>query len=353
MLETRLRKNIRIQRLFNKTMEKMKSICPYINNSILAASNKFGTKSEFAESYKWYPTNCEMEKECKKQDQVAIKKIPLPRDELKYYLEPNSYNALGYETWAEVESMKLCNILLENYVCPNLPLLVYAQICDNCIYVKKKLRSLGSSCLLIASELAVEDLKTWSAKDRSEEEWLSCYFQIFVGIYAIQKYWNMIHNDLHWGNILVHKVPKKQEYVKYTIDGLDYYLKNTGFQFVLWDFGKAYIPGKMGRKRTKMIKRKWYVKDYNRISEMAYWAKKHNRVKVPKSIINLAKELDAAAKHETLLEEVIPEFFFDVYKEKPDKSVVEKYSLDKSISLNVKSNNFVNSIFDHMQVYKR
>jgi predicted unusual protein kinase regulating ubiquinone biosynthesis (AarF/ABC1/UbiB family) len=47
---------------------------------------------------------------------------------------------------------------------------------------------------------------------------------------------NAFHADAHNGNFLFHKI-KPGGYIHYNIYGVDYYLKNLGFMFVIWDFG--------------------------------------------------------------------------------------------------------------------
>jgi hypothetical protein len=49
-------------------------------------------------------------------------------------------------------------------------------------------------------------------------------------------YTNSIHNDCHSGNFLFHKI-KPGGYFHYNIFGIDYYLENLGYLWVIWDFG--------------------------------------------------------------------------------------------------------------------
>jgi hypothetical protein len=49
-------------------------------------------------------------------------------------------------------------------------------------------------------------------------------------------YTNSIHNDCHSGNFLFHKI-KPGGYFHYNIYGIDYYLENKGYLWVIWDFG--------------------------------------------------------------------------------------------------------------------
>jgi hypothetical protein len=49
------------------------------------------------------------------------------------------------------------------------------------------------------------------------------------------------------GNILFTPIPMDDRFIKYTIDKKDYYIPNYGFIVTLWDFGYAFIPGKLMR----------------------------------------------------------------------------------------------------------
>jgi hypothetical protein len=60
--------------------------------------------------------------------------------------------------------------------------------------------------------------------------------QIMISIIFFQKYIQMVHNDTHIFNFLVHYV-KDGGYYHYNIYGKDYYLKNSGYLIVINDFG--------------------------------------------------------------------------------------------------------------------
>ena len=97
------------------------------------------------------------------------------------------------------------------------------------------------------NELADGDLKMYLEK--KTHIWnpalvTNCLFQIAAGLYSLEKFYDLTHNDLHFGNILVHEV-KPGGFWHYKIDGANYYVPNMGYLFVLWDFGMAHIPGKI------------------------------------------------------------------------------------------------------------
>jgi serine/threonine protein kinase len=62
--------------------------------------------------------------------------------------------------------------------------------------------------------------------------------QIYISILSFHLYTGKIHKDAHWGNFLFHKI-KAGGYFHYNIYGVDIYLKNLGYLWVIWDFGMA------------------------------------------------------------------------------------------------------------------
>ena len=128
------------------------------------------------------------------------------------------------------------------------------------------------------------DLKTWLQTDRSVLEWTNMYFQVYAGLYTLQKYFDLTHHDLHWGNVLVHKIEKTTEFLNYKIDDHYYKVPNTGFLFTLWDFGYAKIPGKLQAGKNKDYKTYYrdeqenrYADDYFRIANAINWNIKKNK----------------------------------------------------------------------------
>lgn len=197
-----------------------------------------------------------------------------------------------YDVYAEIVCLELVTALVKARVCPNLPMFFSYYVCAKCEFENKEIQkyygSSVGSCVLSLSEFANGgDLKHWCETSRSFDEWMNAYFQIFMGIVAIQKYFNMVHFDLHWGNVLIHNVPKGG-YWEYTLDGRKYYLPNVGFLFTLWDFGYAFIPGKLVIDSAVRIKRNreaiengtMYLSDYQQISGAVSWALTSNTKKV-------------------------------------------------------------------------
>lgn len=84
----------------------------------------------------------------------------------------------------------------------------------------------------------------WLKFKRTNDEYYNMLTQVNIAIITMQKYFNMIHGDLHTLNILVHKV-KKGGYWKYVIDNQEYFVPNLGWVFLVSDFGFTVISNKV------------------------------------------------------------------------------------------------------------
>lgn len=73
-------------------------------------------------------------------------------------------------------------------------------------------------------------------KEIEDEQWKNIVFQLIYTIAIIQKYYRMMHNDFHYGNILIDTSLKPGGYFVYQINDKTYYIKNTGIIPRLWDF---------------------------------------------------------------------------------------------------------------------
>jgi hypothetical protein len=62
--------------------------------------------------------------------------------------------------------------------------------------------------------------------------------QCFLAIYTFHKI-GYSHNDCHWGNFLFQISKNTDGYYHYDINGNDVYLKNVGYNMMIYDFGLA------------------------------------------------------------------------------------------------------------------
>jgi serine/threonine protein kinase len=106
--------------------------------------------------------------------------------------------------------------------------------------VEGKIRSY--STMLLSEFVDGGSLDNWvfetyeNDKEITDEQWRCLVFQLIYTIAILQHYFRMMHNDFHYGNILIDTSVKPEGYLVYEINGQTYYLKNTGVIPKLWDF---------------------------------------------------------------------------------------------------------------------
>ncbi len=212
----------------------IKRVCISENNILddkIKIIKRIGTPSVYGEVFSaCYPLDCKGE--------IALKKIALTPSDIK--LMNNQYDDEALKSslaWREVNSIKLVNSLVTKNICPSFPMIYGVYFCQSCKFENTMLQHRPDECLLIPNELANGDLKYLIKEQKlTKRQMTDAYFQIFVAIYCIQKYFSMIHNDLHWGNVLFHKI-NYGGYIKYIINNKEYVVRNPGYLMILWDFG--------------------------------------------------------------------------------------------------------------------
>ena len=89
--------------------------------------------------------------------------------------------------------------------------------------------------------------------DKTDVERLNVFMQVILGIFCLQRYFNMIHGDLHSDNVLIQRVKPGGTW-KYIIDNTEYIVPNIGWMIIINDFGFATI--------LKHVELDWYVQEY-------------------------------------------------------------------------------------------
>lgn len=166
-----------------------------------------------------------------KSFQFAIKMSRITPESLKDPYNPNN------SAWHEVLIMKnILTPIVENNICPNVPLLMDSFICDNCSFILRDERQ-EHPCIIMITELAGGDFNHFVDKtDPNDKEIYSALFQIMAGIHATQKFGQIMNYDVKGANILYFNV-EAGGYWHYVIHGKDFYVPNYGKMFVLNDFG--------------------------------------------------------------------------------------------------------------------
>jgi hypothetical protein len=106
--------------------------------------------------------------------------------------------------------------------------------------VEEKIRT--HSHMIISEYVPGGSLDNWIREcyeddlDISDEQWKIMTFQIIYTMAVIQHYYKLMHNDCHYGNILIDNSIKPIGYFVYITKDNTYYIKNTGVIPKLFDF---------------------------------------------------------------------------------------------------------------------
>lgn len=148
---------------------------------------------------------------------------------------------------------QLTEIVLEDEL-PHFPLSYGHLLCYNDY---NKISNSYNRLIITYNELANGDYKMFYKKFYNNDELiLNAFTQIFISIMFFEYYLSMFHNDAHHGNFLFHKI-ESGGYFHYKLYNLDYYLKNVGYMWMIWDFG---LVKKFEKNNDASI-----IRDYRRI----------------------------------------------------------------------------------------
>lgn len=279
---------------------------------------RIGTDSVDAEVYKvCQPFNCKYK--------FALKKIPLFNNDYKYIKNNTSVNAiLKSEVWREVYFYKLTSQLATLNICPHVPIMLKYFLCNkkctftnkNILSYSKNLNETPQNCLSVILPLEDNVFSNFLRKKNISLNYiLIAYFQIYMGIYCVQKYYDIIHHDLHYDNVLYHetKIGEPNERYEYIINNKSYLIPNIGFTFIINDFGRSFIEKKDSIK----------IEDYKHITSML----KHIRRVKYKKLCNVLMNLINKSNNSIHFIESIAKLLHDIYYiEKP--IIIATYNTD-------------------------
>lgn len=106
--------------------------------------------------------------------------------------------------------------------------------------VEEKIRT--RSNMLISEFVEGGSLDNWvfdtyeNDQEITDEQWKAIVFQLIYTIAIIQHHYRMMHNDFHYGNILIDNTIKPGGYFVYEIGNKQFFVPNTGVIPKLWDF---------------------------------------------------------------------------------------------------------------------
>ena len=256
---------------------------------------------------------------------IAIKKMYIDNKQSKFvdnYLNPK---ALKYGVFIELAASRLTNQLLLQKLSPNFVF--------NYVSTFNERTGICNDRFPYASYYYNEFIDNsdtydnWVYKTHSNKEWYNVYFQIIVNILLLQKYFNMIHLDLHAGNILVKKI-KKGGYWEYIIDDKSYKVPNLGYQLFIIDFGQAWIPNLF---KTGYVKNPHRAYDLQKLFRSTLnFSKSSKDFKI--EIRNIIKRV----KNEERFEAIIYDIWNKMYvnsKNTKNSILIESYNTDKILKI--------------------
>ena len=156
-----------------------------------------------------------------------------------YKLESPTCGSVVLKTYHKKTNEK--EIYREVNVLDRVKNIIDKDICPHFVYYYDFFKSKDSenhTIMNIIMEYADGDLEKWVKEVHTEEEWISMIFQFITGVHTIQKYLKGFHSDLKPKNIFFKEIKNgKDNYFEYQIDKNKYYIKNTGYLFMLADYG--------------------------------------------------------------------------------------------------------------------
>lgn len=136
---------------------------------------------------------------------------------------------------------KLINDILTSGYCPSFAYSYCILFCDHCEVVKfvqQKGRPVQKKALTTCSVTMVEKADGDLGGLDNQCKQLTALFQILAAVHCIHILYGIHHRDIKIENVLIQKIPyRTNQYWRYIVDGLEYFVPNMGFVAILNDFG--------------------------------------------------------------------------------------------------------------------
>jgi hypothetical protein len=164
---------------------------------------------------------------------------------------------------SELKILKIIMKLSKKENIPCIPYIYNIMECNTIIRDKEypillqKATKINKNYSLILYELATGDLNSFLKKERDNNHWKNCYEQIFMSIFLFHSIIGNNHNDTHSENFLYRKI-KPGGCFCYNINGINYYIENLGYVWMIWDYGNAYP--------IKKLLDYYWIEDYMKIN---------------------------------------------------------------------------------------
>jgi hypothetical protein len=318
----------------NNRIKVYKNYKKLLKNFTHAEQKYFVKESVIGEGYQG-----KVYKYCKtdKCESIAVKKIYLDKKQSKFVNNYLDKKALKYGVFIELAAARLTNQLLLQKISPNFVFNYISSFSERTGICND--RYPYSSYYYNEFIQNSETYDNWVYNKHSSNEWYNVYFQIIVNIYILQKYFNMIHLDLHAGNILVKKVPKGG-FWEYIIDNKSYKVPNLGYQLFIIDFGQAWIPDLF---KTGYVKNPHKAYDLQKLFRSTlHFTSSSKDFKT--EIRNIIKRV----KNEEQFENIINDIWGKMYN-KNNVKIIETYNTD----INLKINTLPNTLKIYLKTVKK
>ncbi len=138
---------------------------------------------------------------------------------------------------SEVVCLSLCNKLVKHQLSPHFVPTEEVYICDD-----RGVKKVFMTSPFVKGKSTNDLLNT-----KNYELVNSILFQVLSSILTLQTNFNLVHYDLHKGNIMLQEVPA-ESMITYTIDDTNYQVPTFGSLCKIIDFGLARINGVLERK---------------------------------------------------------------------------------------------------------
>lgn len=223
---------------------------------------------------------------------LLMKKIPMSPHDFKQ-LDRHSriplkqiLNSNEPSIWKELFVHKWLNRVVLGKHSPHFPLCFGHHFSFNDLNAKNQNRP----DMILLFEKMDTDLKTWARKQtRKNQQWINVFLQLFFAIWAMQRFLRVCHNDLHWGNILLKKLPVKQSWAyRIAPDRPPVALMNQEFLLSITDFGFCRMDANIidGSHRS--------LRDYKRLVENIFtWVGAEPEPYISEFIMGVAATEDA------------------------------------------------------------
>jgi hypothetical protein len=174
-----------------------------------------------------------------------MKRIDIPYYEADRPRSEDPETDIRYKSRAFLKTRVVVHkVLIEIYVSRMLSTLVRTNACPgfpmeygNCAQITKL-----PLAIEMFMEIGYDSLVAWALKRQSKENWMSVTFQVFAALMWMGRYYDIVHNDLYFRNIVYNAISPRRTVYRYVIDTpkmgrFVYDVKTNGLVAKILDYG--------------------------------------------------------------------------------------------------------------------